>query len=49
MRCYFHLVNARETIRDDIGIEVSCFATAQQFALQAIDDLREEARQAGAS
>ena len=49
MRCYFHLVNSHETIRDTIGIEISSLATAQEFALQAIDDLREEAIQAGAS
>ena len=49
MRCYFHLVNGHETIRDDIGIEVSDLMTAQDFALQAIGDIREEAIQAGAS
>jgi hypothetical protein len=49
MRCYFHLVNGHETIPDDTGIEVSDFTTAQDIALQAIDDLRDEAIQAGAS
>jgi hypothetical protein len=49
MRCYFHLVSGHETIRDDIGVEVSSLATAQEFAMHAIDDLREEASQAGAS
>src|SRR4051794_5898697 len=49
MRCYFHLVNSHETIWDDTGIEVSNLVTAQEFALQAIDDLRDEAIQAGAS
>ena len=49
MHCYFHLVNSHETIRDDTGVEVSDLATAQEFALQAIDDIREEAIQAGAS
>ena len=38
MRCYFHLVNGHETIPDDIGIEVSDLATAQDMALQAIED-----------
>ncbi|KLK90747.1 hypothetical protein AA309_23855 [Microvirga vignae] len=49
MRCYFHLVNGPETIPDDMGIEVSNLEAAQDFALQAIDDIREEAIQAGAS
>jgi hypothetical protein len=49
MRCYFHLVNGHETIPDGIGIEVSDLATAQETALQAIDDFREEAIQLGAS
>jgi hypothetical protein len=48
MRCYFHLVNGHESILDDVGIEVSDLATAQDLALQAIDDIREEAIQLGA-
>lgn len=49
MRCYFHLVNGHESIPDDIGVEVSDLATAQDLALQAIDDIRKEALQLGAS
>jgi hypothetical protein len=49
MRCYFHLVNGDETIPDDTGIEVSELEDAKAQALQAIDDLRDEAIQAGAS
>jgi hypothetical protein len=49
MRCYFHLVNGHETIPDDTGIEVSDLATAEEMALQAIEDIREEAIQQGAS
>jgi hypothetical protein len=49
MRCYFHLVNSHEAIPDDTGIEVADLATARDFALQAIDEIREEAIQAGAS
>jgi hypothetical protein len=49
MRCYFHLVNGPESIPDDTGIEVSDLTTAQDMALQAIEDIREEAIQQGAS
>jgi hypothetical protein len=49
MRCYFHLVNGHETIPDDTGVEVSDLTTAQAMALQAIEDIREEAIQLGAS
>lgn len=48
MHCYFHLVNGHDIIRDDTGVEVPCLRTAQDHALQAIDELREEAIQAGA-
>jgi hypothetical protein len=49
MRCYFHLVNGHESIPDDTGIEVSDLTTAQDMALQAIEDIREEAIQQGTS
>jgi hypothetical protein len=49
MRCYFHLVNGHETIPDDIGISVSDLATAEDMAHQAIEDIRDEAIQLGAS
>jgi hypothetical protein len=49
MRCYFHLVNSHELITDDTGVEVLDLAMAQIFALQAIEDIREEAIQLGAS
>jgi hypothetical protein len=38
-----------ESIPDDAGIEVSDLTTAQDMALQAIEDIREEAIQQGAS
>jgi hypothetical protein len=43
------LVNGPESILDDVGIEVSDLTTPQDMALQAIDDIREEAIQQGAS
>jgi hypothetical protein len=49
MRCYFHLVNSHETVPDDTGIEVLDLATAHRFALEAIDEIRDEAIGAGAS
>jgi hypothetical protein len=49
MRCYFHLVNSHETVPDDVGIEVSDLAMAQHSALEAIDEIRDEAMQVGAS
>jgi hypothetical protein len=49
MRCYFHLVNSHESIPDDTGIEVSDLTTAQDMALQAIEDIQVEAIQQGAS
>jgi hypothetical protein len=48
MRCYFHLVSSHESIPDDIGIEVSDLAKAEEMALQAIEDIRGEAIQQGA-
>jgi hypothetical protein len=49
MRCYFHLVNGHESVVDDIGIDVSDLTEAEQMALQAIDDIRNEALELGAS
>ncbi|WP_432807327.1 DUF6894 family protein [Microvirga terrae] len=49
MRCYFHLVNSHEEILDDEGIEVSDLDHAKAQALAAIDDLRNEAIEVGAS
>ncbi|QRM35635.1 hypothetical protein [Microvirga sp. VF16] len=48
MRCYFYLVNGHETVRDNIGIEVSDLATAREMALQTIEEIRNEAIQVGA-
>jgi hypothetical protein len=42
-------MNGHESILDDTGIEVSDLAMAEDMALQAIDDIREEAIQLGAS
>jgi hypothetical protein len=42
-------VNGHETIPDDVGIEISDLATAGAMALQAIEDIRTEALDLGAS
>jgi len=49
MRCYFHLVNSDDFVPDDTGVEILDLAMARDFALQAIEDIREEAIQLGAS
>ena len=49
MRCYFHLVNSHEEILDDEGIEVADLEHAKAQAMLAIDDLRNEAIEVGAS
>lgn len=49
MRCYFHLVNGAEIISDDTGVEILDLETAHQFALQAIEDIRAQSTQLGAS
>jgi len=49
MRCYFHLVNSHEEILDDEGVEVSDLEHAKAQAMWAIDSLRNEAIEAGAS
>ena len=49
MRCYFHLVNDHEIIRDEDGVEILDLERATDFALQAIGELREEAIQVGTS
>jgi hypothetical protein len=43
------LALGHESIPDDTGIEVSDLTTAQDMALQAIEDIREEAIQQGTS
>jgi len=42
MRCFFHLVNGRETILDDTGIDVPDLETARAEAWKAISELRKE-------
>jgi hypothetical protein len=42
MRCFFHLVNGREAILDEAGIEVADLETAKLQALKAITELRQE-------
>jgi hypothetical protein len=42
MRCYFHLVNGREIILDDTGVEVPDLETAKAEAQKAIGELRQE-------
>ena len=49
MRCYFHLVNSHEEILDDEGVQVSDLEDAKAQALVAIDEIRKEAIQLGAS
>ena len=49
MRCYFHLVNSHEIIPDEEGVEIHDLERARDFALQSIEDLREEAIEAGVS
>jgi hypothetical protein len=43
MRVYFHLVSWDDIVLDGTGIEVSDVATAQQEAVRAIYELRQEA------
>jgi hypothetical protein len=49
MRCYFHLVNSHEVIPDEDGVEILDLEKARDFAMRAIEELREEAIQAGTS
>jgi hypothetical protein len=42
MRCYFHLTNSHETIRDDEGVEALSVETARRLALQAVHELQQE-------
>ena len=42
MRCFFHLVNGREAILDEAGIEVADLETAKAEASRAIRELRRE-------
>ena len=49
MRCYFHLMNGHEAVLDDTGIEVSDLAAMQYYALQTIEEIRQEADEIGAS
>ena len=47
MRCYFHLVSYHDAIIDETGVEVTDLEVAEAEALKAIQDLWEEAPQAG--
>jgi hypothetical protein len=42
MRYYFHLVNGRDEIPDDTGLELLNFETVEVQALSAISELRQE-------
>ena len=42
MRCFFHLVNGREAIMDEAGIEVADLDMAKAQAMRAIRELRQE-------
>jgi len=44
MKCFFHLVSARDEILDEAGIEVASVEEARTEALRAIDELRREDR-----
>ena len=39
MRLYFHLQEGAETIRDDVGVEVSDLETGKKEALSAIGEM----------
>lgn len=41
MRCFFHLVHGRETIRDDTGLDVLDLEVAAALARTAINELRD--------
>jgi hypothetical protein len=45
MRCYFHLVNGHGFIPDETGLDVPGLETVQHQALNAIQELRQEAGQ----
>jgi hypothetical protein len=45
MHCYFHLVNGHGFIPDETGLDVPDLETAQHQALNAIQELRQEAGQ----
>jgi hypothetical protein len=36
MRCFFHLVHAKDVIHDDVGIELSDLGEARQAALHTV-------------
>ncbi len=43
MRVYFHLVSREDVVRDDTGIDVADVEAAQQEAVRAINELRQDA------
>jgi hypothetical protein len=42
MRCFFHLTNNHEVIRDDDGVEALSVETVRRLALQAVHELQQE-------
>jgi hypothetical protein len=42
MRCYFHLVSTRETILDDMGVDVPDLEAAKGEAVKAVRELHQE-------
>jgi len=47
MRCFFHLTNSSETIRDDQGVEAPNVETVRRLALQAVHELQQESDHVG--
>ena len=46
MRCYFHLVNGSEEIRDRVGLEVADVNQARAQAIETLQALTKEDRSA---
>ena len=44
LRCFFHLINGDEVLRDETGVEVESATEARTEALKVIDELRREDR-----
>ena len=49
MRCYFHLVNCHDAIRDTDGLEVADLDQAHAEALETIQGLTQEDEEAAAT
>jgi hypothetical protein len=49
MRCYFHLVNCHDAIRDTDGLEITDLDQAHAQALETIQGLAQEDEEAAAT